>query len=85
MLETSTELVHHVFKASNLYCCLDLSCVISLLSGKSTDIYVQLFSKLECHAERLNLKFEPWHVMSDFEVPVIKAVKQKVSVFQIYD
>ncbi|CAF3168823.1 unnamed protein product [Rotaria socialis] len=44
---------------------------------KSTDIYLQLFSELECHAERLNLKFEPRHVMSDFEVSLIKAVKQK--------
>ncbi|CAF4818552.1 unnamed protein product, partial [Rotaria magnacalcarata] len=52
-------------------------CVISLLSGKSTDIYLQLFSELECHAERLNLKFEPRHVMSDFEMSLIKAVKQK--------
>ncbi|CAF2981494.1 unnamed protein product [Rotaria sp. Silwood2] len=44
---------------------------------KSTDVYLQLFSELECHAERLNLKFEPQHVMSDFEMSLIKAVKQK--------
>jgi len=62
---------------------LDLPCVISLLSGKSTDVYLQLFSELEQHAERLNKKFNPQHVMSDFEMSLIKAVKQKVCVFQI--
>jgi len=59
---------------------LDFPCVISLLSGKSTDIYHQLFSELEYHAERLNMKFEPSHVMSDFEMSLIKAVKLKVRV-----
>ncbi|CAF1380510.1 unnamed protein product [Rotaria sordida] len=53
----------------------DLPCVISLLSGKSTDIYIQLLSELEYHAERLNMKFEPRHVMSDFEMSLIKAIK----------
>ncbi|CAF1465953.1 unnamed protein product [Rotaria sordida] len=52
-------------------------CVISLLSGKSTDIYRQLLSELEYHAERLKLKFEPVHIMSDFEMSLIKAIKQK--------
>jgi hypothetical protein len=62
-------------------CRLGLPCVISLLSGKCTDTYLQLFSELEYHAERLNLKFEPQHVMSDYEMALIKAVKKKVSVF----
>jgi hypothetical protein len=62
-------------------CRLDFPCVISLLSGKSTDTYLQLFSELEQHAERLNKKFDPRHVMSDFEMSSIKAVKQKVCVF----
>ena len=57
---------------------LDFPCVIGLLSGKSTDVYLQLFSELEQHAERLNMKFNPRHVMSDFEMSMIKAVKQKV-------
>jgi hypothetical protein len=60
---------------------LDFPCVISLLSGKSTDIYLQLFSELEYHAERLNMKFEPRHIMSDYEMALITAVKQKVCVF----
>ncbi|CAF4567337.1 unnamed protein product, partial [Rotaria sp. Silwood2] len=55
----------------------NLPCVISLLSGKSTDIYLQLLSELQYHAERLNMKFEPRHVMSDFEMSLIKAIKQK--------
>ena len=38
---------------------LDLPCIISLLSSKSTDTYVQLFSEPEWHVERLDLKFEP--------------------------
>ncbi|CAF1023652.1 unnamed protein product [Rotaria sordida] len=58
----------------------DLPCVISLLSGKSTDIYIQLLSELEYHPERLNMKFEPRHVMSDFEMSLIKAIKQKFPV-----
>ncbi|CAF4431310.1 unnamed protein product [Rotaria sp. Silwood2] len=44
------------------------------------DLYRQTLNGkpfLECHAERLNLKFEPQHVMSDFEMSLIKAVKQK--------
>ena len=72
---------YQLFEASTVYCRLDFPCVISLLSGKSTDIYLQLFSELEYHAERLNLKFEPRHVMSDFEMSLIKAIQQKVSVF----
>ena len=63
-------------------CRLDLPCVISLLPGKSTDIYLHLFSELESHAERLNMKFDPQHIMSDFGMSLIKAVKQKVSIFQ---
>ncbi|CAF2946742.1 unnamed protein product, partial [Rotaria sp. Silwood2] len=51
--------------------------VISLLSGKLTAIYRQLLSELEYHAERLKLKFEPVHIMSDFEMSLIKAIKQK--------
>ena len=34
-------------------------------------------------AEQLYLKFEPQHVMSDFEMVVIKAVKQKVGLLYI--
>ncbi|CAF1520605.1 unnamed protein product, partial [Rotaria sordida] len=56
---------------------LDFPCVFSLLTGKTTDVYQQLFSELECHAERLNMKFEPRHVISDFEISSIKAFKQK--------
>ena len=64
-----------------MFCYLDFPCVIALLSGKSFDVYMNLFSELEHHAERLNLEFNPQHVMSDFEMSLIKAVKQKVSVF----
>jgi len=63
--------------------CLDFPCVISLLSGKSIDVYLQLLSELECHAERLNMKFEPRHVMSDYEMALIKAVKQKVCLLNL--
>jgi hypothetical protein len=52
----------------------DFPYVINLPSGKSTDIYLQLFFELEQHAERLNKKFDPRHVMSDFEMSLIKAV-----------
>ena len=59
---------------------LDFPCAISLLSGKSTEIYKALFSELEFHAERLKMKFEPKHIMSDFEMSLIKCIKQKVCV-----
>ncbi|CAF1474881.1 unnamed protein product [Rotaria sordida] len=52
-------------------------CAISLLSGKTTDTYRQLFHELEYHAERLKLKFLPVHIMSDFETSLIKVVKEK--------
>ena len=60
------------------YPVLDFPCAISLLSGKTADVYRQLFNELQEHAERLNMKFEPRHIMSDFEMSLIKAVKQKV-------
>lgn len=66
-------------KRSIYLCRLDLLCVVSLSFGKSTDVYLQLLSELEQHAERLNQKFNPQHVMSNFKMFLIKAVKQKVS------
>ena len=48
---------------------------------KTTDIYLQLFSELEGHAERLHMRFDSRHVMTDFEMALIKAVKQAVSFY----
>ncbi|CAF4256090.1 unnamed protein product [Rotaria sp. Silwood2] len=53
-------------------------CVICLLSGKTADIYRQLFLELNGHATRLKMKFEPKHVMSDFETSLIKVIKEKL-------
>ncbi|CAF1175010.1 unnamed protein product, partial [Rotaria sordida] len=53
-------------------------CVICLLSGKTADIYRQLFLELNDHATRLKMKFEPKHVMSDFEMSLIKVIKGKL-------
>ncbi|CAF3841949.1 unnamed protein product [Rotaria sp. Silwood1] len=53
-------------------------CVICLLSGKTADIYRQLFLELNDHATRLKMKFEPKHVMSDFEMSLTKVIKEKL-------
>ena len=57
---------------------LDFPCVVSLLCGKTADVYRQLFYELQEYADRLDMKFEPSHIMSDFEISLIKAVRQKV-------
>ena len=57
---------------------LDFPCVVSLLCGKTADVYRQLFYELQEYADRLDMKFEPSHIMSDFEISLIKAVRQTV-------
>jgi hypothetical protein len=63
---------------------LGFPCVIALLSGKSTNIYKQLFNELKTHANRLQLDFEPVKIMSDFEKALLKAVREKVIYGRIF-
>jgi hypothetical protein len=53
-------------------------CVVALLCGRTAKIYKELFSVLDDHAKRLNLKFEPKRVTSDFEKALIKTVAEEV-------
>jgi hypothetical protein len=49
------------------------------LPGRSAPVYKHVFNLLDAAAERLNLKFEPDHIMSDYEKALIKAVAAHVN------
>ena len=74
---------HHQSRFKNLFACSSHSGFpvwSSLLSGKSAEIYRQLFADFDHHTKLLNMRFEPGHVVPDFEMSLIKAMKQKVCV-----
>ncbi|CAF1274838.1 unnamed protein product [Adineta steineri] len=52
----------------------DYPCVIGLLPGRTVPIYKHVFNLLDAAARRLNLKFEPKHIMSDFEKALINTI-----------
>ncbi|CAM4834901.1 unnamed protein product [Rotaria magnacalcarata] len=53
-------------------------CVLAVLCGRSTMIYKELFSVLIHHARRLNLKFRPEKLTTDFEAALIKTVADEL-------
>jgi hypothetical protein len=76
--------LHGIKHGKSIFFSLGFPCVIVLLSGKSTNIYKQLFNELETHANRLQLDFEPVKSMSDFEKALLKAVREKVIYGRIF-
>lgn len=54
--------------------------VIAILSGRSYEIYKELFSVLTQHASRLGLKFRPETITTDFELAIIKTIAEEVSI-----
>ena len=64
---------------------IDFPCVIGLLPGRSVPIYKHVFDLLADAAQRLNLKFQPKHIMSDFEKALIKTISSIVSGFSAAD
>jgi hypothetical protein len=58
---------------------IDFPCVIGLLPGRTVQVYKHVFGLLEAAAARLNLTFEPDHIMSDYEKSLIKTVASHVN------
>lgn len=50
--------------------------VFSLLPGKSTETYYNMFSKLVTVCDDINIKLQPATIVADFEQSIHKAVKQ---------
>lgn len=50
---------------------IDFPCIIGLLLGRTVPVYKHVFGLLEAAAARLNLPFEPDHIMSGHEKTLI--------------
>jgi hypothetical protein len=58
---------------------IDFPCVIGLLPCRTVSVYKHIFNLLGAAAERLNLTFEPEHIMSDYESALIKTIASHVN------
>ncbi|CAM4966397.1 unnamed protein product [Rotaria socialis] len=69
--------VPHFNQVFSLHCIkygYNFPCVIGLLPGRTASIYKQVFEVLDAAAQRLNCKFNPNKIMSDFEQALIKTI-----------
>ena len=57
----------------------DFPCIIGLLPSRTAIVYKYVFNVLNAEAERLKIKFQPTHIMSDFEKSLIKAISSHVN------
>jgi len=55
--------------------------VYALLPDRTASTYIYLFNVLFAEAARLNTKFEPSLIMSDFEAALAKAIMLEVLLF----
>ncbi|CAF2979155.1 unnamed protein product [Rotaria sp. Silwood2] len=52
-------------------------CVIALMCGRSSVIYKELFSILIHHAHRLQMRFHPTTITTDYELAMVKTIAEE--------
>ncbi|CAF1936087.1 unnamed protein product [Rotaria magnacalcarata] len=62
----------HAIKHDQVY-----ACVFGLLGSKKSHTYKNLFQELKSIAAKMNLRFDPKMIMSDFETGLIRAIQQE--------